>query len=346
MRLFRQELKLSDIVSSLEGELLLQEDIFLQGVSSLKEPDNKTICFYESPKYQKLLSGIKTGLLIAPRNFDTNLVSGINIFLTDKPSLAFNQIVIRWLELEEGEKVYSIAQSATIGDNSSIPQKITIKDNCVIGDNVIIGSKTHIGANVVIGDDVKIGDNCLIHPNVTIYPRTEIGNNVILHSSCTIGSDGFGYIFAGGKQEKVYHTGKVILHDNVEVGANTTIDRATIGATIIGEGTKIDNLVQIGHNCIIGKHSILCSQVGLAGHTEIGDFVYLAGQVGVAGHLKIGDRALIGAQSGVAGNVPDGAKFFGSPAIDAFTQKKIIFSSRKLPEMLSYFNKIIKKFEE
>jgi len=177
---------------------------------------------------------------------------------------------------------------------------------------------------------------------VTIYEDCKIGNNVIIHAGAVIGSDGFGYLLHEGKQEKIPQVGNVVLEDEVEIGANTTIDRATLGSTIIGKGTKIDNLVQIGHNCTIGKHNILCAQVGLAGSTEIGNYVYLAGQVGVAGHLIINDKAMIGAQSGVASDIPESAKYFGSPAVDAGLKKRMLASEKRLPELVRFMNEVKK----
>jgi len=204
----------------------------------------------------------------------------------------------------------------------------------VIEDFVKIGRNTIIEANSVIQQNVQIGSNCHIYPNVTIYEDYIIKNKVILHAGCVIGADGFGYIFYEGKHNKIPQVGNVIIEDEVEIGANSAIDRATIGSTIVGKGTKIDNLVQVGHNCTIGENSILCAQVGLAGSTEIGNIVYLAGQVGVAGHLKIDDGAMVGAQSGVAKYIPKKAKYFGTPAIDAGLQKRMFISLKKLPEII------------
>jgi UDP-3-O-[3-hydroxymyristoyl] glucosamine N-acyltransferase len=193
-----------------------------------------------------------------------------------------------------------------------------------------------------VAANVAIGSGTHLFPRVTIYESCQIGKNSIIHSGVVIGADGFGYQVFGGKQQKIPQVGNVIIGDEVEIGPNTTIDRATLGSTVIGNGTKIDNLVQIGHNCEIGQHSNLCAQVGLAGSTIVGDFVYLAGQVGAAGHIKIGSQAMVGAQSGVASDVPEKARYFGSPATDANQAKRLIVAQKHLPDMLRAYQKSLK----
>jgi len=242
--------------------------------------------------------------------------------------------------------VTNIHSSAIIGTNVKLPEKISIGAYVVIGDNVSLGKYTRIDSFCTIEKDSTIGENCHFYPNVTVYENTKIGDDVNIHSGSVIGADGFGYILQEGIHTKIPQIGQVIIHDNVEIGANSTIDRGTIGPTIIGEGSKIDNLVQIGHNCIIGKHSILCAQVGLAGSTIVGDYVYLAGQVGVAGHLEIGNQAMVGAQSGVAASLQAEHKYFGTPAREAMQMKKIIAAEGSLPDMYRLFNKIRKEREQ
>jgi len=249
------------------------------------------------------------------------------------------------LLVETPAPVYSVHPSAIIAPDALIQKNVSIGENVVIGSRTRIGIGSVIEANAVIGANVVIGEDCFVRPNSTIYPYTEIGNRVIIHSGAVLGSDGFGYNFDGKAHLKIHHVGKVVVGDDVEIGANSCIDRATIGQTRIGKGTKIDNLVQVGHNCTIGNHAILCSQVGLAGNTEVGNYVYLAGQVGAAGHLKIHDGAMVGAQSGISRDIPPNGKFFGTPAIDAQLQKRIIVAIKKLPELLSWFNKFKKNSE-
>ncbi len=206
-----------------------------------------------------------------------------------------------------------------------------------------------IGANSVlqggnfVGDDSKLGDEVNLFPNVTIYPRTEIGHRVRIHAGTVIGSDGFGYVLDGGVHRKVPQIGNVVIGDDVEIGANVTIDRGALGSTVIGKGTKIDNLVQIAHNVEIGEHCIVIAQVGISGSTKLGKYVILAGQVGIAGHLKIGNQVTVAAQSGVMNDIPDGEKWFGAPAQPDKQTKRQIIAIQHLPELLKRVAELEKK---
>jgi UDP-3-O-[3-hydroxymyristoyl] glucosamine N-acyltransferase len=185
-----------------------------------------------------------------------------------------------------------------------------------------------MGAQCVLGEDVNL------FPNVVLYPRTEIGNRVRLHSGVVIGADGFGYVFDSGSHRKVPQIGNVIIKDDVEIGANTTIDRGALGPTVVGKGTKIDNLVQVGHNCVLGEHCLLVAQVGIAGSSRLGNYVILGGQAGIVGHLKIGNRVSVAGQSGVMNNIPDGEKWLGSPAQPDRLVKRQILAIQRLPDLL------------
>jgi UDP-3-O-[3-hydroxymyristoyl] glucosamine N-acyltransferase len=278
-------------------------------------------------------------LIFGPKNCDKNLKPNTNLLLIDQPNIHFMMLVRTWLKLDLPKMKKSIGDSANIAKSASLGKNIIIGSNCDIGENVNIGDDTIIESNCVIKEDVQIGKNCHIYPNTTIYEDCVLKNNIIIHAGCVIGADGFGYLFHNGIHNKIPQVGNVIIEDDVEIGANSAVDRATLGSTLIGKGTKIDNLVQVGHNCKIDENSILCAQTGLAGSTIIGKTVYLAGQVGVAGHLKIDDGAMIGAQSGVTNDIPKGAKYFGSPAFEAGLQKKIMVSEKYLPEIVKEYRK-------
>jgi UDP-3-O-[3-hydroxymyristoyl] glucosamine N-acyltransferase len=189
-------------------------------------------------------------------------------------------------------------------------------------------------AHDYVGDDCVLGEGCRLFPNVTLYARSVLGKRVRIHAGTVVGADGFGYVFDAGAHRKVPQVGHVILHDDVELGANVTIDRAALGATVIGRGTKIDNLVQIAHNVSIGEHCIVVAQVGIAGSTKIGNYVTLAGQVGIAGHLRIADKVTIAAQSGVMNHIPEGQKWMGSPAQPDRVTKRQLLAIERLPELL------------
>ncbi|HNW25029.1 MAG TPA: UDP-3-O-(3-hydroxymyristoyl)glucosamine N-acyltransferase, partial [Candidatus Cloacimonas sp.] len=229
--------------------------------------------------------------------------------------------------------------TAIVAEDVRFEGEVAIGANVVIGSGCTLGKGVIIAAGCSIGKNVTIGKGTKLFANVCIYDDCVIGRDCILHSGVVIGADGFGFMLIEGKQQKIPQVGNVVISDNVEIGANSCIDRATLGSTIIGRGTKIDNLVQVGHNCIIGEHSILCSQVGLAGSTVIGDYVYLAGQVGIADHLQIGNRAMVGAQSGVSGNIPEDGRYFGYPAMDANLTKRIMAIQKNLPDMYHFYLK-------
>jgi UDP-3-O-[3-hydroxymyristoyl] glucosamine N-acyltransferase len=191
-----------------------------------------------------------------------------------------------------------------------------------------------LSAQVYVGPECVVGEDCLLFPHVTLYARTVLGNRVRIHAGSVIGADGFGYVQDGGVHRKVPQVGHVLIRDDVEIGANVTVDRGALGPTVIGRGTKIDNLVQIAHNVNIGEHCLVVAQVGVSGSTRLGNYVVLAGQVGVAGHLKLGHRVAVAAQSGVMNNIPDGEKWFGSPARPDRQTKRQLIALQQLPELL------------
>lgn len=220
-----------------------------------------------------------------------------------------------------------------IAADAKIDSTAQIHPSATIASGVTIGKRTNIMPGVVVLDNCCIGDDCVIMPNVTIYPYSQIDQRVILHAGCVIGADGFGYTLQNGKHIKSAQLGYVHLENDVELGAGVTIDRGSYGATVIGEGTKIDNQVMIGHNCQIGRHNLLCSQVGIAGSSTTGDHVIMGGQVGVKDHVHINDNAIIGAQSGVMLECMEGVTYLGSPATPQREQMQVIALTRRLPEM-------------
>jgi UDP-3-O-[3-hydroxymyristoyl] glucosamine N-acyltransferase len=220
-----------------------------------------------------------------------------------------------------------IAASAVIGPDCNI------HPGAYIGEDAVIGAGCDIYPGVVISADCRLGDHCTVYPNAVLYPQIVVGNRVIIHASAVLGADGFGYRFQQGRYSKIPQLGNVEIHDDVEIGACTTIDRAMIGSTTIGEGTKLDNLVMIGHNCELGKHNAFASQVGFAGSVTTGDYVVCAGQVGIADHVHIGDKAVLGAKSGVHKDMEGGKTYLGAPATEEQDQFRILMALRKLPEL-------------
>jgi UDP-3-O-[3-hydroxymyristoyl] glucosamine N-acyltransferase len=236
-----------------------------------------------------------------------------------------------------------IHPSTVVTPGAQIDPTAYIGPNCVIGDRAVIGAKVILHAGNYVGAGCKIGAECVLFPNVTLYPQTELGQRVRVHAGSVIGSDGFGYVQEAGRHLKVPQVGNVIIGDDVEIGANVTIDRGALGPTIIGKGSKIDNQVQIAHNVRIGEHCILISQVGIAGSTKLGNYVILAGQAGVAGHLQIGDKVIVAGQSGVMNDIPAGQIVQGAPAMPEKQTKRQILALRRLPELLRRVTELEKK---
>jgi UDP-3-O-[3-hydroxymyristoyl] glucosamine N-acyltransferase len=282
----------------------------ITGVASLTQAAGDQLSFLSNRKYAADLAATKAGAILVPKNLEGDDDRWIRV---DDPYFALARIMTRWFSPRPGPKGISskavVAPSARLGTNVALGHFAIVGDKVVIGNNVTIFQGVSIEAGSVIGDD------CIIYPNVVIYDGTRIGRRCIIHSGVVIGSDGYGFATHGGKHHKIPQIGIVRIEDDVEIGAGTTIDRAALGETVIGEGTKIDNLVQIGHNVRIGKHCLLVSQVGIAGSTELGDYVAVAGQSGFSGHLKIGHRVQVAAKSAVLEDVPDDTKVMGSPAV-------------------------------
>lgn len=227
-----------------------------------------------------------------------------------------------------------IHPTAVVAPDAQVDPTAHIGPYCVVGPKTRIGPRSVLQAANHIGPQCRLGEEVNLFPNVTLYPNTEIGNRVRIHSGTVVGSDGFGYVQDGGVHRKVPQIGSVIIRDDVEIGANVTIDRGALGPTIIGKGSKIDNLVQIGHNVTLGDHCLVVSQVGIAGSTKLGNYVILAGQAGIAGHLKIGNRVSVAAQSGVMHNIPDGEKWLWTPAQPDRQAKRQMIALHQLPDLI------------
>jgi UDP-3-O-[3-hydroxymyristoyl] glucosamine N-acyltransferase len=265
----------------------------------------------------------------------------------NNPYLAFAKIFTLFSQKPYQPK--GIDPNTWISSTAQLGQEITIYPFVSIGDRCRIGDRVTIYPGVYVGEDSSIGEESVLYPNVSIYPGTVIGKRVILHSGVVVGADGFGYVKEGKKNVKIPQMGKVEIEDDVEIGANTTIDRATLGKTIIRRGVKIDNLVQVAHNVVIGEDSIIVAQVGIAGSTKIGRNVTLGGQVGLADHIEIGDNVMVGAQSGVAHDLPANGAYTGSPTLPHRKFLRVVNVFPKLPEMrktLIEIEKRLTKIEE
>ena len=304
-------LTLQEIAKLCGGELKGDAAGKITGAASLDEAAEGEIAFYNNPKYMPRLRSTRASAVFVPADFDEKIAPA-QIRVAD-PSIAFEQVV---LKLAPKPIVFApgIHATAIVDPTAKLGARVSIQPHAVIDAGVTIEDETVVGAGTYVGHETSIGRGCMIHPNVTIRERTKIGSRVIIHGGAVIGADGFGFEFKDGRQRKIPQIGIVQIDDDVEIGANTTIDRARFGRTWIQEGVKIDNLVQIAHNVIIGKHSVIAAQVGISGSVRLGERVSLAGQVGIVGHATIGDGTMVAAQSGVSKNIPGGV-WFGYPAV-------------------------------
>ena len=304
-------LTVQEIAELCGGELNGDPAGKITGAASLDEAVEGEIAFYNNPKYMPRLRKTRASAVFVPPDFSEK-TSATQIRVSD-PSKAFEQVVIK---LAPAPIAFApgIHSTAVVDPNAKLGARVSIQPHAVIEAGVTIGDQTVIGAGSYIGHETKIGSSCMIYPNVTVRERTIIGSRVIIHGGAVIGADGFGFEFKDGRQRKIPQVGIVQIDDEVEIGANSTIDRARFGCTWIQEGVKIDNLVQIAHNVVVGKHTVIAAQAGISGSVRLGERVSLAGQVGIVGHATIGDGAMVVAQSGVSKNIPGGV-WFGYPAV-------------------------------
>ncbi len=293
-------------------DLKVSKDINISNLSTLKEAKQDSLSFFHDPKYLNDLKNTKAAAVILQEEYLKYLPKDTIALITNEPykKMALATSLFAYTPSVE-------TYEPKLEENAKVANSV----NC--GKNVKIGKNSKVMAGCFLGDNVEIGENSVIYPNVTIYHNCKIGSNCIIHSGTVIGSDGFGFVSKDSSNIKFYQIGNVVIEDSVEIGANCTIDRATLGSTIIKSNAKLDNLIQVGHNCQIGEYSIIVSQVGLSGSTILGKGVVMGGQCGTAGHLKIGDRAMLAARSGVTKDLEGGKVYGGFPAVEIKLWRKI-----------------------
>jgi UDP-3-O-[3-hydroxymyristoyl] glucosamine N-acyltransferase len=327
---------LGELATKIGAELKGNPDLLIYGLATLEEAKEGDLSYVTSPKFRKLAASSKASAMLAYPNFECENRS---LLILKDPYLGFARAMRHFYRLYP-QADPGVAQTAVIAEDVKVPPSAHIGHHVVISRGVRIGEETVIQPGTFVGENVTLGNKCYIFSNVSIRENVKIGNGVVIYPNVVIGSDGFGYCWDGAKHVKIPQVGTVIIEDDVEIGAGTTIDRATLGETVIGRGAIIDNLVQIAHNCKIGEYSVICAQVGMAGTTSLGRHVTLAGQVGIAGHLTIGDDSIIEAQSGVAGDTPAGSVYFGYPARDYRQAHKINAIIGRLPEYIARLRKL------
>ena len=332
-------MKLKELGEKLGCRLVGNPDIEITGISEIQTAQEGDLTFFTNPRYRKFLETTKASAVIVEKEIPELTIAQL---VCPEAYAAFAKALR--LFYSEALPEPGISEKASISPSAELGKDCYIGDFATIGDNTKIGNGVKIFPGVYIGSNCEIGDNTIIFPNVTLYSGTRIGRFVRIHAGTVIGSDGFGYAFSK-KERKIYkvpQTGGVVIEDFVEIGANTTIDRGTIGDTVIGEGTKIDNLVQVGHNVKIGKYCFIVSQVGISGSTKIGDFVTLAGKVGVAGHIEITSNVTVAAKSGITKSIKEPGTYAGFPAKPYREWRKIQALIDRLPEIYEKIRKLLK----
>ena len=320
---------LKEIATLVHGEVVGDERTIITGIGGIKEARAGDLTFLANVKYLPLLKRTAAAAVITSREIAR---APKPIIRTENPSLAFSQVV-EALFPPAAPHPRGTHPAAVVSPRARLGRDVAVGPHAVIEDDAVIGDGVVLSAGVYVGQGVRIGEQTLIYPLVVMREGTAIGRRVIIHGGTVIGSDGFGFETVGGVHHKIPQRGTVVIEDDVEIGANCTIDRARFGVTRIGRGTKIDNLVHIAHNVTIGEHSLLVAQVGISGSTTLGHHVTLAGQVGVVGHVTIGDHTIVGAQGGITKSVPAGSYWWGTPARDMEQWKKIYALTQLLPKL-------------
>ena len=296
---------LAELADHVGGRVIGDGSVVLSKVAALDQAGPADISFLTHPRYRQYLPQCRAGAVIVGPGGASGSVGQHNFLECADPYIAFAKILQLFAPAESFEA--AVSPRASVDPTAVLDNSVTIFANAYVGPRARIGKGTVLHPGVYLGADTQIGAACVLHPNVVVRDACRLGDRVILHAGVVIGSDGFGYAGSGAQRIKIPQVGIVVVEDDVEIGANTTVDRATLGQTVIGKGAKIDNLVQIAHNVIVGEHSLIAAQAGVAGSARLGKNVTLAGQVGVVNHIKIGDGAIIGPQSGVGQSVPAGA---------------------------------------
>jgi UDP-3-O-[3-hydroxymyristoyl] glucosamine N-acyltransferase len=332
-----------ELAALVDGSVVGDDSILISGISTIEDSRSGDVTFAENARFMAPAARSLASAVIAPQSgpsIDKPLIRVKN------PKFAFAQ-VLRVFAPEP--KIFKgIHPTAQIDPSATLGHNVSVHASAVIGENTVIGNNTVVFPFVFIGDNVQIGSDCVVYPHVVLHDDTELGNGVIIHSGSILGTDGFGYMFIEDRHYKIPQIGRVIVGDDVEIGANVTIDKARTGSTRIGRGTKIDNLVHIGHNCTIGEHSVIVAQVGVSGSVHIGKGVILAGQAGIKDHVTIGDGAIVGAKSGVIGDVKPGqfvSGHYGRPHMDDLRTRANMQSIPKLMKNLAALEQRLAELE-
>ena len=337
------EFSAKDIAHFLNGKIIGDENVKVNNLSKIEEGKAGTLTFLANPKYTPYIYTTQASIVLVNKGFvPENEIKATLIEVDDAYSCL--AMLLNMVNQARPEKK-GIEDGAHVAASAVLPESIYIGAFAYIGENAVLGEGCKIYPQAYIGDNVKIGMGTIIYPGVKIYHDCVIGSNCIIHAGTVIGADGFGFAPHNGSYEKIAQIGNVVIEDFVEIGANTTIDRATMGSTIIHEGVKLDNLIQVAHNVEVGNNTVIAAQTGIAGSTKVGSHCMIGGQVGFAGHISIGDRVNVGAQSGIPNNVKPDSTILGYPAVPAREFARSVVMIKKLPELRQTVDDLRKEIE-
>ena len=331
----------AQIAEQLHGELIGDGNVIINGIAPAESARPGNLTFAETERYFAAAEQSQAAAILISGPFTSCKKPLIRV-----PNARVSMARLLPVFFPPEAHGHGVHPSAVIDSSAQIDSTAHIGPNCVIGPGVRVGARSALMAGNYVGRDCRLGDEVCLFPNVLIYPRSEIGNRVVIHGGTVIGSDGYGYVFDEGIHRKILQLGNVVIQDDVEIGANSAIDRAALGSTIIGQGTKIDNLVHVAHNVVIGRHCLIMGQVGFAGSTRLGDYCVIASQSGIAGHLTLGKQATVGAKSGVMRDIPDGGTVLGIPAMPDRQTKRSWIGIQQLPEMTRRLRQLEEEVKE
>ena len=339
------DLKAQEVAELINGVVEGDNNSTINKLSKIENGDNNSLSFLGNPKYNEYLYKSTASIVIVNKSLELRESVKPTLIRVEDANLAFSTLLEHFNNQQVSKQ--GIDNESSISSNVKVGKNIYFGKYSIAENNVLIGNNVKIHSHVHISENVEIGDNCVVYPGVKLYRNTVIGKNCIIHSGTVIGSDGFGFNKDDkGNNLKVIHNGNVVIEDNVEIGSNCSIDRATLGSTILKSGVKIDNLVQIAHNVVVGNNTCIAAQVGIAGSTIIGDDCLIGGQVGISGHLKIGDRVQMQAKSGVLKNIEDDSVIMGYPAFNYRDYNKSYVHFKNFPKIMNFINRLMKKENE
>ncbi len=338
------EFTAAQIANFINGRIIGDEQALITGVSPIESGEEGHLSFVAQQRFADRIADSKCSVIIVSENLLTDQQYTPTIIVVEDAYLSFQVLMNLYQEMQD--KRSGIEQGAVFHESATVGENVYVGAFTCVSEKVKIGDATQIYPQVYIGKNVKIGKNCVLYSGVRVYDYCVIGDNCIIHSNTVIGSDGFGFQPTKDGYQKIPQLGNVVLEDNVEIGSNCSIDRGTIGSTLIGKGTKIDNLIQIAHNVKIGQNNVIAAQAGIAGSTIIGDWNQIGGQAGVVGHIKIGNQVKVQAQSGVNASAKDGEVLYGSPAINAGEYRRNYVHFRNFTDIVKRINNLEKNSKE